>query len=71
MIVRIFKQIMAMLLRTSKTRIALGLRVVCLLTVTLTFVVISVLSKSRQQYGSGETQRTGKLQFCSFIVLNI
>lgn len=51
---------MAMLLRTSKRRIALGLRIVCLLTVTLTFVVSTVLSRGRQQYGTSELEEAGK-----------
>lgn len=39
---------MAMLLRTSRRNIALRLRIVCLLTVTLTFVIIAVISGERQ-----------------------
>lgn len=51
---------MAMLLRTSKRSIALGLRVVCLLSVTLTFVVLTVFAKAGQHYGTGEVQDAGK-----------
>lgn len=35
---------MAMLLRTSKRKIALSLRIICLLTVTFTYVVVSLIS---------------------------
>lgn len=41
---------MAMLLRTSKRNVALGIRIVCLITVTLTFVVVGVV-KGKNGYG--------------------
>lgn len=38
---------MAMLLRTSKRKIALSLRIICLLTVTLTFIIVTFVNNRK------------------------
>lgn len=49
---------MAMLLRTSKRNVTLAFRVVCLLAVTVTFVVLPV-SKVRGNGASAVQEETG------------
>lgn len=43
---------MAMLLRTRQKRVALGLRVVCISLVTVTYILISVASRNNGTHDS-------------------